>query len=712
MADWIIEHWSRPESKRRPIDGDEKARNNGVKDQEKTREDLLDELRRLRLRCAQLEARERELESAAETSGKTDRTRNEEPLRTIFENARSGMFIIDAQGRYVAVNPAACELSGYAREEILSSDTRLLTPPEDRGTSRFDPAGTEGAFIPERLMRRKDGSDLWVEVTVIPFRAGSRELALEIRRDITERRRAENALQQAHVELERCVEKRTDELKSANKQLKREIEERRRAEEELKRTKEYLENAIETSVDAIGIVDLNGRFILWNRRAEEIYGYSFDEMAGKSAFDLYADTEELARMLKRFRRDGVVREYEIPMKKHDGSIVPMDISLSVLRDDRERTIGSVCVARDLSERKRAEAELKRAKDELSLYSKELERQVAERTREITGILKYTPSMVYIKDNDGCYRLINSRCEELFGIRNDLIRGKSDFDIFPKEVAEQFRATDLQVLIERRPCQVEEHIPQEDGIHTYLSVKFPLYDEERDTAGLCGILTDITELKKAQVQLRRLSGSIMAGQEKERAAIARELHDELGQVLTALRMDAVWILKRLSDSDSKAAERAQAMCDLIDKTIDEVRGIALRLRPGVLDDLGLVAALEWYTAEFEKRTGIACILKHSNLPKVDELVSTAAYRIAQEAVTNVARHTSASHVEIALQAEDSILTLTVVDNGCGFNAAKLAQSEGLGVAGMRERASLAGGTLEVQSQPGKGTQVLCRLPARS
>jgi len=483
----------------------------------------------------------------------------------------------------------------------------------------------------------------------------------------------------------------------------------KRAEEELKRTKEYLENIIENSVDAIGIVDNHGRFILWNRRAAEIYGYNFDELAGKSAFELYEDSEELEGMLARLRRDGVVREYEIPMRKKDGNIVPMDISISLLKDDYGSTIGSVCVARDLSERKKAEMELKQAKDELSRYSKDLERQVAERTREITSILKYTPAVVYIKDSDGRYVLINSRYAELFNIQNEEIRGKTDYDVFPKEIADQLRANDLQVFAERRPFQMEERVPHEDGIHYYLSVKFPLYDGEGSTRSICGISTDITEIKKAQDQLRRLSGSIMASQEKERTAIARELHDELGQVLTALRIDSVWLKKRLRETDTKASERALAMCELIDKTIDEVRGMATRLRPGVLDDLGLTEALEWYTTDFEKRTGIACIFSHPSVPKVDDLVATAAYRITQEALTNVARHSFATHVDVTLRVEVAMLSLKVEDNGRGFDRLDLPESECLGMAGMRERASLVGGIIDIRSKPGKGTQVYCRLP---
>jgi PAS domain S-box-containing protein len=417
--------------------------------------------------------------------------------------------------------------------------------------------------------------------------------------------RAWDALQKAYDDLEQRIEERTAELVRANQHLVQEIEERKKTEAELKRTKDYLENVINNSVDAIGIADRHGRMILWNRRAEEIYGYTFQELAGKTAFDLYAYPGELERLLTKLRHEGVVREYEIAMKKSDGSIVPMDISISLLKDDQGETIGSVCVARDLSERKKNELELKRARDELRRYSRDLERQVRERTRDITS--------------------------------------------------------------------------------------------------------NITELKKAKEHLRLLSGSIMARQEKERAAISRELHDELGQVLTALRMDAVWLSERLKGKEPPAASRASAMCDLIDATIDEVRALATRLRPGVLDDFGLIDALDWYTKYFAQHTGITCKFKHPDMPPVDDLVATAAYRIAQEALTNVARHAFATQVKIDLQVKGGVLILSVADNGRGFNPQKLADSHCLGLAGMRERASLVGGSLEMQTKPGKGTRVYFRLP---
>ncbi|MEJ2671049.1 MAG: PAS domain-containing protein, partial [Deltaproteobacteria bacterium] len=390
-------------------------------------------------------------------------------------------------------------------------------------------------------------------------------------------------------------------------------------------------------------------------------------------------------------------------------IVPMDISISLLKDADGSTIGSVCLARDLSERKQAEAALKHAQEELSRYSRDLERQVRERTQEITSILRYTPAVVYIKDGEGRYTLVNSRFEEVFGLRNEQIRGKTDHEVFSQAMAEQFRASDLRVLAYRESYQVEEVIPQPDGPRTYLSVKFPIYNTREVPIGLGGIATDITAQKRAQDQLRRLSGSIMANQEQERRAIARELHDELGQLLTALRMDAVWLSARLRPQDPKASDRALAMCQVIDHTIDEVRSLATRLRPGVLDDLGLLDALDWYITDFEKRTGITCVFKHRNVPEVDGIGATAAYRIAQEALTNVTRHAEATRVKVSLQPEKGALILAVVDNGRGFDPQEIAASECLGLAGMRERAGLLGGSLEIRSRPGKGTKVYFRLP---
>jgi PAS domain S-box-containing protein len=395
-------------------------------------------------------------------------------------------------------------------------------------------------------------------------------------------------------------------------------------------------------------------------------------------------------------------------------VVEVLLSAIAERDAQGGIVRSLAVLLDITQRNRMERELRRAQEQLSQYSKDLERQVAERTREVTSFLAYTPAVVYLKDRQGRYLLVNSRFSDLLGQGQDQVRGRGDAEIFPPDLARQFQDNDGQVLASGQPRQFEEVIEQADGPHVYLSSKFPVQDEDGTAAAVWSVSLDITELKRAQESLRRLSGMILASQEKERTAIARELHDELGQVLTALRMDAVWLQRWLEGRDQdQAARRAQAMCQLIDRTITEVRSIATRLRPAVLDDLGLVDALEWHTSDFEKRTGVRVRFSHQDVPEIKGLAAISAYRVAQEALTNVARHARASRVEVTLVARQGWLELRVADDGRGFSPTGIGENGGAGVgwglAGMRERASLLGGHLSIDSTPGRGTTLILRLP---
>ncbi len=491
-----------------------------------------------------------------------------------------------------------------------------------------------------------------------------------------------------------------------------EISNRRAVEKALRESEERYRALYNRTPAMLHSIDTNGRLISISDYWAEVLGYDRAEVTGKKLTDfMTGDSRRYAeeRVFPAFFKTGSCKEVPYRFVKKNGQEI--DILLSAIADlnAEGKMTRTLAVSIDVTERKRAEEALEQAKEELSRYSRELERQVQLRTKEISGILKYTPAVVYFKDSQGRYLLVNYRYEELFGVKNEAVRGCTDEDVLPAEVADQFRRNDGDVLTERRSQQVEERIPHSDGIHTYLSVKFPVYDESGHPRGMCSIATDITAAKKAQEQLRRLSGNIMANQEKERAAIARELHDELGQVLTALRMDAVWIQEHLKSRDARAAERALTMCRLIDRTIADVRNLAFRLRPGILDDLGLVDALELFTTDFEKRTAITCAFEHDSLPATSETVSTAAYRIAQEALTNVARHAAAGHVEVRLGLNNGFLTLIVVDDGRGFDKAALEENEGLGLAGMRERAKLAGGDLEIVSAPDRGTRVSFKVP---
>ena len=175
------------------------------------------------------------------------------------------------------------------------------------------------------------------------------------------------------------------------------------------------------------------------------------------------------------------------------------------------------------------------------------------------------------------------------------------------------------------------------------------------------------------------------------------------------MEAVWIRNRVHKSDPTASARALTMCELIDTTIEEVRGLAIRLRPGVLDHLGLVEAIEWYTADFEKRYDITCVFEHDDGPEIRGNIATAAYRISQEALTNVARHASATRAKVTMSFDNGNLALTIRDNGKGFEPEALGETDGLGMANMRERAYLVGGLFDVQSRPEGGTRICFTVP---
>jgi PAS domain S-box-containing protein len=487
---------------------------------------------------------------------------------------------------------------------------------------------------------------------------------------------------------------------------------RRSVENALRESEERYRSLYNNTPAMLHSVDPDGRLVSVSGYWLDVMGYEREDVIGKMITDFISeDSKKFARevVIPEFFKKGYYKDAQYRFVKKNGE--KMDIILSAIadRDSGGKIIRSLAISIDVTERNRAEEALKIAKEELSRYSKDLELQVKKRTREIAGILENIPAVVYTKDLEGRYILVNSRFEELFNVKNNEIRGKTDHEILPEETADLFRNSDMTVLEKKQGCQFTENIKHDEGIHTYISVKFPLFDEAGSINGVCAILTDITALEKAQDQLRRLSGSIIESQEKERYAIARELHDELGQVLTALRMDSVWMYERLKETDEKAASRALSMCDLVDKNIQDVRNMAIRLRPGVLDDLGLVDALEWYTSDFERRTGITCIFEHYNVPVLSETIATASYRITQEALTNVARHAGAGRVDVILRFQNGMLTLIVSDNGKGFNMSELGESQGLGVAGMRERAGLAGGLLQVQSAMENGTKILFSVP---
>jgi PAS domain S-box-containing protein len=244
----------------------------------------------------------------------------------------------------------------------------------------------------------------------------------------------------------------------------------------------------------------------------------------------------------------------------------------------------------------------------------------------------------------------------------------------------------------------------------------IYDDRGRIAGHFGIQRDITDrylaaerLGGPQRELRALAVRLQQVREEERTSIAREIHDELGQALTGLKLDVAWMSNRLPRGQG-LSEHCQSVIRRIDGTLGAVRRIATELRPSVLDQLGLAATVEWQAQEFAARTGVKVSLEmcSEDIDMPDDLAS-AAFRILQEALTNVARHANATRVNIRLRRTPGFLQLEVADDGIGISGARLQGTASLGLVGMRERALACGGELVVAGRPGGGTEVLLRAP---
>lgn len=355
----------------------------------------------------------------------------------------------------------------------------------------------------------------------------------------------------------------------------------------------------------------------------------------------------------------------------------------------------------------ADIERRRIEKSLDKYEKNF--------HELVNLL---PQTVYEADIDGKFRFTNRVGFDTFGYnQQDIDAGINFNQLFIPEEREKL---DRNILKIYNGSEVEGHeyvaLRKDGSTFQALIYSSPIIQNHK-SIGLRGVVIDITdrkqveqELKDSRDQFRNLSAHLQSVREEERSYIAREIHDELGQALTALKMDLIWMSKRLSPDQTEIAEKIIAMFDLMDKTIQTIRRISTDLRPGLLDDLGLTAAIEWYGEDFQNRTGIKCNLHFTPEEiEVDQERCIAIFRIFQEALTNVARHSHATKVEADLRIENHDFNMKIVDNGIGISDKQVNDPQNLGLVGLRERVYPWNGRIEIKGRPKKGTTVLVFIP---
>lgn len=368
-----------------------------------------------------------------------------------------------------------------------------------------------------------------------------------------------------------------------------------------------------------------------------------------------------------------------------------------------------------------------AKEILGLWLDITERKVMEdRLREVNGrltaLVRASPVGIVILDADGLCRLWNPAAEHIFAWCEDEVLGRLLPTVAPEQ-SDEHRSLRERVMKDEAFTDLEVVRYKKDGTPVYINLSTaPLRDPHGTICGLIGLMVDMNQRKQAEFQLsqsrdqlRALTTRLHSAREEEGARIAREVHDELGQAMTSLKLDLSWVARRLSipetaDSRRHMLERIQGTMRQLDITIQSVRAIATALRPSVLDELGLAAALDWQTRDFEKRTGIRCEWSMPSVPiPIGPDQATAIFRIYQEILTNVVRHAQASNVRIHLGTSAGWLVLEVCDNGRGILESISANNSSLGLLGMRERAAQWGGDISILGTEGKGTTVTVRLP---
>lgn len=410
-----------------------------------------------------------------------------------------------------------------------------------------------------------------------------------------------------------------------------------------------------------------------------------------------ADTRQLRDTLMRAIEAAEKRgSCEAQMRRTDGAVRTVRFDWACRATDTETVV--TAIATDITDFRQASRQLRESERKYrSLFDQSLD-----------GILLLGSGGRVIAANPAACRILDQTEQEL-------IR-KGSWPLFGGDQAQH--AERLAELRRAGYIHAEWGCERTDNSRIIVEVSAALFESEEGEELVCVVFRDITDRKAAETQLaasreelRLLSNSLQKVQEAERQRIARELHDELGQYLTAVKLDVKWIRSRLTPAVENIGSRLDSIDRTIDMTVAAVRRMAANLRPVILDDLGLTAACEWLLQEFQQRTGIDCQLsidpEDFELP---EAVATTSFRVIQEALTNISRHAQAQHVDVRIQFADEGLSMLIADDGVGMPERQPGDRRTLGLVGMRERVHALGGTLAIDSAPGEGTRIHVQIPA--
>lgn len=595
---------------------------------------------------------------------------SEDHYQDLVEHSREFICTHDLNGLILSVNRAASEVLGYDLKDYCGKrNFRELLVPEVR--DQFDDYLTrirrDGVASGLMLMQTSSGERrLWEYHNTLRTEGVATPIVRGMARDITEQRRAEKAMSDLRRELELTM------------------------------------NSME---EGIHRVDMQGNIAFENPAAARMLGWEVAELLGKPAHLTMHHTRQDGTPYPKEEcpiyatlRDGVTRQVaDEVFWRRDGTSFPLEYQTAPMRNDRNEIVAVVVTFRDITERKQAEVAL---------------RESEERYRELFENAK---DAIYVHDLSGRYTSVNRAAEQLSGFTREEILEKHFSNFVAPSDLKHVRTNFCKKLDEEDETIYEVDVVTRTGQRVPVEISSRLIYENGVAVGVQGVARDITDRRRAQEALRIYSQRLIQAQEAEREKIARELHDEIGQVLTAVRIN-LQSMQRSSGLD-EGVPRLDESIAIVDEALVRVRDLSIELRPSLLDDLGLTAALRWYVDHYAQRTGIIAELLNSSKEdgRLPRELETACFRIAQEALTNVARHARAVSVSVQLQRSRERMLLTIIDDGVGFDIDNLRRSApaaaALGLWGMEERALAVGGYIEIDSGAGRGTRVCATFPLK-
>jgi PAS domain S-box-containing protein len=607
--------------------------------------------------------------------------KSEERYRKLSDSAPIGIFEAETRGHCTYVNPRWTAISGLSFEDSLGFGWVRAIHPEDRAEVEEDwrRAVAEGhEWAHEHRLQTPQGLVSWVRMQAASILSQDRH----------------------HVGYVGTVE---------------DITKSKKASDALRAAQDRLQHLVSSSPAVLYALRVNKDALLpsWvSANIAQMTGYGPEETLSSHWWAEHLHlTQGPHPLVEHSERNQLSEEY--PLRRKDGTEVWIRDEKRLLRNAAGELVEVVGSWSDITERKQAE-EAQRG----------LEAERGELLQRLQSVFNLMPIGCILHDAEFRFTYWNPAAEDIFGYSFEEVAGQQPLGLLTT-AASQPELDDIfrrAMAGDSQAVGVFENTTKSGRTIICEWKNTPLRKPDGTFLGLISMCQDITdrklaeeELSNSRGQLRALAAHLQSVREEERKRITREIHDELGQSLTGFKMDLAWMRNRLRGEEGAIVrqpllEKIGTMGTLLDGMASLMRKLCTELRPGVLDDLGLIAAIEWQTREYQNRTGIQCQvrLELGDL-SVDPERSTALFRILQEILTNVARHARASRVEVLLQQSGEQLVLEVKDNGRGIKENEKSGSKSLGLLGLRERAVILGGEVEIEGRAGKGTTVRVNVP---